>query len=100
MIKNSLKDEGKNDMIIKKIIMYLIEEENGTSSKISYSERDLLYEIIRLLGCDVRQANGILCRMKELGLDLCCEHRNLISGLQVDYDLLRFAQLRGHVPCE
>jgi hypothetical protein len=53
-------------------------------------ENDMLFQIIKYTKCDQPEANDILDRMKELGLNIC-------SSIDSGYSIRRFANMRGYV---
>ena len=57
------------------------------------AENELLFEIIKLLKCDLNTSKDIFQRMKELGLEVC-------YSWNIGYSIRKFAYLRDYVTDE
>jgi len=60
------------------------------TAKSTLLEDDLLYQIIKLVKCDLNTAHDTFDKMKELGLSVCTNW--MIPG----YSLRMFAEMRGY----
>lgn len=60
---------------------------------VGLEEKDLIFEIIKLIKCDLSSAKSIMQKMKDLGMDVC-HHWN------IGYTIRRFADMRGYVSDE
>jgi len=89
--------EDTSEDRIREIIRYLICEKDGYLSTV-YSRNKMTFEIIKLIKCDVKNANQILRKMDDLGLGYCTP-----LGVPYDidgsylYDILKFGEMRGYV---
>lgn len=72
----------------------------GITRKLVFAEKSelqqdsLLYEVIKLTKCDLKAAEMIFQKMKELGLSVCTHY--MMSG----YSLRSFAEMRDYVTAE
>ena len=62
----------------------------------SASEDDILLDTLSMKKCDIQYAKNVLNTMKKLGLELCENSR----GSDRNYDLFKFALMRGYVTKE
>lgn len=62
----------------------------------SASEDDILLDTLSMKKCDVQYAKNVLNTMKKLGLELCEDSR----GADTNYDLFKFALMRGYITKE
>ena len=94
MDKSNTKDLNEN--WVKKFV-FSMSYKNDTAVKHSkYSKEELLYEIINKEKCDLKTAQEIIDYMMGLGLEICkVPFDPGLYGPQ--YDLWRFAHLRGYV---
>jgi len=70
---------------VKEIVRMLI-----FAGSANIEEKDLLYEIIKHMKCDIKTAQGVFDKMKELGLQVCYYWQN-------GYSIRRFADMRHYV---
>ena len=95
------KIDSKSDAVdedwIREFVLSMVRDENGKISDSWCSEKVLLWGILARRRKDLQDANAILRKMMNLGLELCVH--DLIPGLlgEVDYNLLSFANLRGYL---
>ena len=60
---------------------------------VGLDEKELIFQIIKLIKCDLESAKTIIQNMRDLGMDVC-HHWN------VGYTIRRFADMRGYVTAE
>lgn len=78
----------------KEIVRYLLQEKNlGTSDR--WTEKELLYQIIKRFKCDLTFANTVFNNMKRLGLEVC--KRVEPFDTEMKYDLVLFAYMCGFI---
>jgi len=82
--------EDISDERIQEIVRY-IWEKRGCGE---ISNKDLLFEIIKLIKCDLKEAENMVEKMKQLGLTVC---RPLFGNAFVDYNLETFGVMRGYI---
>jgi len=61
------------------------------AEKSELQQDNLLYEVIKLTKCDLKTAESIFQKMKELGLSVCTHY--MMPG----YSVRMFAEMRGYV---
>ena len=88
--------EDISDNRIGEIVRYLAWEKDDVNRFAIHTHDDLLYEIIKLIKCDLNRAKQIVDRMKELGLEVCVDKDTPLHP-GTGYNLLRFANMRGYV---
>ena len=97
-IKVKTKLEKVDEARIREIIRYLIFKRDDGFFIETLSENNFIFEIIKLIKCDVKSASEIIAKMNTLGLGIC---RPLCNSWSIDgtnnYDILRFAQMRDYV---
>ena len=64
------------------------------AEKSELQQDNLLYEVIKLTKCDLKTAESIFQKMKELGLSVCTHY--MMPG----YSIRMFAEMQGYVTQE
>ena len=77
---------------IKKSVKELIKKSEKEIEVIHYKDNEILYEIIKMKKCDCDEAELILRRMKDLGLDLC-----EVDHSYGTYDIGEFGLIRQYI---
>lgn len=83
--KTSMPSENIGEQRIKEITRKFVFD-----GHVGLDEKDLIFEVIKLIKCDLVTAKSILQKMKDLGM-VVCHHWN------VGYVIRRFADMRGYV---
>ena len=90
LLDQQTKTIGENE--IKKIVKELIKKSGKEIGVIHYEDNEILYEIIKMKKCDCDEAELILRRMKELGLNLC-----EVDHSYDTYDIGEFGLIRQYI---
>ncbi len=90
LLDQQTKTIGENE--IKKIVKELIKKSGKEIGVIHYEDNEILYEIIKMKKCDCDEAELILRRMKDLGLDLC-----EVDHSYGTYDIGEFGLIRQYI---
>jgi len=77
---------------IRKIVEHLIEKAKKESKPCIFTERQILFETIKLTKCNQREAEDYFDKMIDLGLEYFKEGDEKESK----YDILEFSRLRGY----
>lgn len=77
------------------IVRYLIFDSGNLHSD-STSEKNIMLDTIKMKKCDIQYARNVLNTMKKLGLELCKNY----GSTPTEYDLLKFASIRGYITKE
>lgn len=82
---------------IREFVRDLILHDEDPESDDLYSEDDLEFEFVSRTKCDVSYAESVIARMRDYGLGLCEQRNSTIFSHSTEYDLGKFADLRGYV---
>ena len=77
-------DEQRIREIIRKFVL---------DGHIGLDEKELIFEIIKMIKCDMSSAKSIVQKMKELGMNVCYRWH-------LRYTIRKFADMRGYVTDE
>jgi len=84
-----------NDDWLRKFTLTRIQDKHGKIWDRYYSKESLQWELIKERHTDMKDTSTIFCRMLDLGLSVCAEIPR--EHLEGEYNLRKFAELRGYI---